>query len=150
MKKILSLLSAWFQMSRPPFHIVGVLPFALGTLMAWRIEHLFSGTVFFLGTLAVVLIMLSTYHAGEYFDYREDTISKKFYPSRFSGGSGIIPANRLPRTVALWTSVVAIVMAGAIGIALQFYYKTGPYTILLGSLGLFPGFFLLDPADPAR
>jgi 1,4-dihydroxy-2-naphthoate polyprenyltransferase len=141
MKKILSSLSAWIQMSRPPFHIVGVLPFALGTLLAWRIEHIFSGPVFFLGTLAVVLIMLSTYHAGEYFDYREDAISKKLYPSRFSGGSGIIPAEKLPRRVALWTSVVAIVLAGTIGIMLQFYFRTGPYTILLGSLGLFPGFF---------
>lgn len=136
-----SFLKAWIQMSRPPFHIVGVLPFALGTLLAWRIEHAFSFPIFALGTLAVILIMLSTYHAGEYFDYKEDAISKKLYPSRFSGGSGVVPAKKLSRRVALWTSIVSILSAGAIGLLLQFHFRTGPYTILLGSLGLFPGFF---------
>ena len=141
MKKLFSDMAAWLQMSRPPFHTVGVLPFALGTLLAWRIEHAFHPWVFSLGTLAVILIMLSTYHAGEYFDYREDEISKKHFPNRFSGGSGIIPANRLPRRVAFGSSIVAILLAGALGLVIQFGFETGPYTILLGSLGLFPGFF---------
>jgi len=141
MTGLLQQLAAWVQMSRPPFHIVGVLPFALGTLLAFRIEHAFSLPVFSLGVLSVILIMLSTYHAGEYFDYREDTISKTFYPNRFAGGSGIIPAKRLPRRAALWTSMISILLAAVAGLVIQFGFETGPYTILLGSLGLFPGFF---------
>ena len=141
MNKLLSDTAAWLQMSRPPFHTVGVLPFVLGTFLAWRIEHAFHPWIFALGTLAVILIMLSTYHAGEYFDYREDEISKKHFPNRFAGGSGIIPANRLPRRIALWTSIAALLLAAALGLVIQFGFETGPYTILLGSLGLFPGFF---------
>jgi 1,4-dihydroxy-2-naphthoate octaprenyltransferase len=43
--------------------------------------------------------------------------------------------------VPLWTSIVAIIIAAAIGIFLQFILKTGPYTLVLGFLGAFPGFF---------
>lgn len=131
----------WVSLSRPPFHTVGVLPFCLGTLLALRLENVFRLDVFALGTFAVVLIMLSTYHAGEYYDIREDTISKKIFPSRFAGGSGVMPAGRVSGKVPLWTSIAAITAAGLIGALLQFYYKTGPYTFFLGVLGAFPGFF---------
>jgi 1,4-dihydroxy-2-naphthoate octaprenyltransferase len=55
------------------------------------LDHLFRVDIFLLGTLAVIMIMLSTYQAGEYFDLQEDTISKSIFPSRFAGGSGVMP-----------------------------------------------------------
>ena len=134
-------LKAWLQLSRPPFHIVGVLPFILGTFLAWRLEGVFNGTIFLLGAAAVVLIMLSTYHAGEYFDYREDELSQRVFKSRFAGGSGVIQAGTLPRQVSLWSSIITLGLAGIIGLTLHFYFRTGPYTLVLGFLGAFPGFF---------
>ena len=91
----------WVTLSRPPFHTVGLLPFFLGTLLAWRLENVFRFDIFVLGSFAVILIMLSTYHAGEYFDIREDTISKSIYPSRFAGGSGVMPTGRISGKVPL-------------------------------------------------
>lgn len=132
---------AWFGLSRPPFHTVGVLPFLLGTLLAWKINGTFDAVVFVLGILAVVLIMLSTYHAGEYFDYVEDEISKREVNNRFSGGSGVIPSGVVSRQVPFWTSFIALAVAAVIGIILQFVLVTGPYTLLLGCLGALPGFF---------
>ena len=134
-------LKGWFGLSRPPFHTVGVLPFILGTYLAWKVDGAFSNTIFVLGVLAVVLILLSTYHSGEYFDYEEDKISKKLVNNMFAGGSGVIPAGVVSRQVPLWTSIVTIILAAAIGIILQFVLKTGSYTLLLGCLGAFPGFF---------
>jgi 1,4-dihydroxy-2-naphthoate octaprenyltransferase len=131
----------WFSLSRPPFHTVGILPFVLGTLLAYKINAIFSMEVFILGVSAVILIMLSTYQSGEYFDYREDEISQRYYKSSFAGGSGVIQAKGMSRSVALWTSIISLILAGAIGIILQFVLKTGPYTLLLGFLGAFPGFF---------
>jgi len=131
----------WVTLSRPPFHSVGVLPFCLGALMAWRMENIFSADIFFLGVFAVFLIMLSTYQAGEYFDLREDTISKAIFPSRFAGGSGVMPTRRVSGNVPLWTSILAFFGAGVIGIILQFVYQTGPYTLLLGAIGALSGFF---------
>jgi 1,4-dihydroxy-2-naphthoate octaprenyltransferase len=134
-------IKGWFGLSRPPFHTVGVLPFILGTFLAWKVDGVFSSTIFMLGVLAVILILLSTYHAGEYFDHEEDKISKKIFHSRFAGGSGVIPAGVVSRKVPLWTSLITFALAAAIGIFLQFVLKTGPYTLVLGCLGAFPGFF---------
>lgn len=131
----------WFVLSRPPFHTVGIFPFVLGTLLAWKTDHVFDGTVFLLGISAIILIMLSTYYTGEYSDYKEDTISKKIYKSRFAGGTGIIPSGIIPRQPLIWVGILTIITAGLIGIILQFFLKTGPYTIPLGAIGLFSGFF---------
>jgi 1,4-dihydroxy-2-naphthoate octaprenyltransferase len=135
------MLQGWFGLSRPPFHTVGVLPFVLGTFLSYRFNAPINLTIFILGVIAVILVMLSTYHAGEYFDYREDEISQRYYKSNFAGGSGVIPKGQLPRAVPFWTSIISFFLAGAIGLILQFYFQTGPYTLLLGCMGAFPGFF---------
>jgi 1,4-dihydroxy-2-naphthoate octaprenyltransferase len=134
-------IKSWIALSRPPFHTVGILPFALGTILAYKINSTVNMEVFLLGVIAVILIMLSTYHLGEYFDYREDEISQRLYKSKFAGGSGVIQAGDMPRSVALWTGLISFLLAGIIGVILQFFLKTGPYTLLLGCLGAFPGFF---------
>jgi 1,4-dihydroxy-2-naphthoate polyprenyltransferase len=135
------ILPAWFQLSRPAFHTVGIMPFILGTFLAYKFNPAISLPIFFLGVAAVILIMLSTYHAGEYFDYQEDEISQRFYKSTFAGGSGVMQTGKLPRSVPLWTSIISFLAAGVIGLLLQFYFKTGHYTLLLGCLGAFSGFF---------
>jgi 1,4-dihydroxy-2-naphthoate polyprenyltransferase len=142
------ILGGWFSLSRPPFHTVGILPFILGTILAYKFTSSVSITIFLLGVLAVILIMLSTYHAGEYFDYQEDEISHRFYKSNFAGGSGIIQKGVLPRLVSLWTSIISFILAGFIGLILQFWFRTGAYTLVLGCLGAFPGFFY--SAKPIR
>ena len=142
------ILGGWFGLSRPPFHTVGILPFILGTVLAYKFTSSVSIAVFLLGVLAVILIMLSTYHAGEYFDYQEDYISHRFYKSNFSGGSGVTQEGILPRSVPFWTSIISFILAGFIGLILQFYFQTGTYTLVLGCLGAFPGFFY--SAKPIR
>ena len=134
-------LKGWIGLSRPAFHTVGVFPFILGSLLAWKIEGSFSTTIFILGVLAVVLVMLATYHSGEYFDHEEDKISKKLFNNMFAGGSGVIPSGVIAREVALWTSLITLFLAAAVGIILQFVLKTGPYTLPLGCIGGFAGFF---------
>jgi 1,4-dihydroxy-2-naphthoate octaprenyltransferase len=109
--------------------------------LAWKVDRLFQGAVFFWGSLAVFLILLSTYHAGEYFDRDEDCLSKSWFNSRFAGGSGIIPSGILSAAVPFWTSILSLLAAFVIGLVLQFHYQTGPYTLLLGALGALPGFF---------
>jgi 1,4-dihydroxy-2-naphthoate octaprenyltransferase len=134
-------IKAWIGLSRPPFHTVGILPFILGTILAYRINSTISIEIFIFGVLGVILIMLSTYHSGEYFDYRGDMISNSLHDNQFAGGTRILLAGKMSSLVPLWTSIVAIIIAAAIGLFLQFILKTGPYTLLLGFLGAFPGFF---------
>lgn len=134
-----------FIMSRPPFHIVGILPFVLGTVMANRLEGVFRLPVFLLSIFAVILIMLVTYYNGEYYDVIEDKISAKSGKSSFAGGSQVIAQNILPRRYARIGSFIALGLSVVIGLVLQFYYRTGGWTIPLGVIGIFFGYFYSNP-----
>ena len=144
MRKITTIghkLSAWVALSRPPFHSVGVLPFILGSVLAGQQTGTFRWAICAWGTLGVVLVMLATYYAGEYWDYAEDTLSKRLGPSRFAGGSRVLQRGLLPRHAALWASFVALLLAFGVGLILQLGYRTGPWTIPLGVMGILGGFF---------
>lgn len=134
-------IQAWLALSRPPFHTVGVLPFMLGTLLANRIHGVFNLQILLLGTVGVILIMLSAYYGGEYWDFVEDTLVAKGEKSKFAGGSGVLQKGILPRQVALTASIASLSLALVVGIVLQFVYKTGPLTLFFGVVGLVAGFF---------
>ncbi|MDH4212089.1 MAG: prenyltransferase [candidate division WOR-3 bacterium] len=134
-------IQAWLALSRPPFHTVGVLPFILGTVLANKTQGVFNFQVLMLGTIGVILIMLSTYYGGEYWDYVEDTLSARNRPSKFAGGSGVLQKGILPRRVALSASIASLSLALVVGIVLQFVYRTGPWTLPFGVAGMFAGFF---------
>jgi len=85
--------------------------------------------------------MLGTYFAGEYWDAAEDTLSGGYGGSRYAGGSGVIQQGLLPRRAPLWGSVVAMVLAIGVGMVLWLGYRTGPWTMPFGLLGIFAGFF---------
>lgn len=134
-------LRAWLALSRLPFHSVGVLPFILGGVLAWRQGGVFRWDVCAWGTLDVVLVMLATYYAGEYWDYAEDVLSARLGPSRFAGGSQVLQRGLLPRHAALWASLASLLLAVGVGLILQLAYRTGPWTIPLATLGMLGGFF---------
>ncbi len=135
----------WIQLSRPPFHLVGLFPFILGAVLAWRTHEIFNWPVFIWSIIAVVLIMLSTYYGGEYHDLKEDRLSSEMERNAFSGGSQAIVKNLLPHKQAMIASYIAIVLAGVIGLILQFHYRTGLWTIPLGVIGMVAGFFYSAP-----
>jgi len=130
---------AWIALSRPPFHSVGVFPYVLGGVVAWRTAGVFNWLNFFIGACGVVFIMLATYYAGEYWDFREDTLSMG--RSRFAGGSQVLQKHLLPRGTALRASVVLLCCALVVGVVLQFVLHTGPWTMVFGVLGILGGFF---------
>lgn len=141
-------LYAWIALSRPPFHSVGLLPFILGGVQAWRELGVFRWAVFFWGSLGVVFVMLATYYAGEYWDYVEDSLSARLGTSRFAGGSQVLQRGLLPRHTALWASLTCLVLAAAVALVLQIGYGTGPLTIPFSVLGMLGGFFY--SAKPIR
>ena len=139
-------LTSFAALARLPFHSVGVLPFALGTVIAWRDAGVFRGDVFALSIIAVILIMLATYAAGERWDVEEDARSQtRAVRSRFAGGSGAVVRGEISRDAALATSIVGLALAAGIGVVLHIVYETGPWTIPLGALGILGGFFYSTP-----
>jgi len=134
-------LYAWFALSRPPFHSVGLLPFLLGTVLAWRLAGACRFDILVWGILGLVLVMLATYYAGEYWDYQEDSMASRIGTSRFSAGSQVIQRGLLPRQHVLWASLVSAMFATGVGVVLQAGYQTGMWTLPLGIIGLLGGFF---------
>jgi 1,4-dihydroxy-2-naphthoate octaprenyltransferase len=113
----------------------------LGGVVAWRLGGSFHWGICAWGTLGVVLVMLATYYAGEYWDYVEDALSVQLGPSRFAGGSRVLQRGLLPRHAALWASLVSLLLAVGVALILQLGYRTGPWTIPFAILGLLGGFF---------
>ncbi len=126
-------------MARPPFHTVGLLPFVLGCVLARQQTGRFRWDVALWGVAGVVLVMLATYLAGEYWDFAEDSLSAG--RSRFAGGSQVVQRGQLPRQAPLWGSIVSLALALGVGLVLQAGYHTGTCTIPLGVIGILGGFF---------
>jgi 1,4-dihydroxy-2-naphthoate octaprenyltransferase len=136
---------AWFVLSRPPFHTVGVMPFVLGSVLAWRLTGALRWDILASGTAGVVLVMLCTYYAGEYWDHAEDSISNSLGRSRFAGGSGVVQRGLLSRRAAFWAAVICLLLALVVALVLQLVYHTGVWTVPFGALGLLGGFFYSAP-----
>lgn len=138
-------IKGWVQLSRPPFHLVGVFPFVLGALLAWHLHGEFHWAVFGWSTAAVVLIMLATYYSGEYYDLKGDILSAERERNAFSGGTQAIVNKLVPHGQARAAGYLSLVLAGMIGVVLYFYYRTGFWTIPLGVVGMMAGFFYSTP-----
>ncbi len=113
--------------------------------MGWWKTGRIDWGLFGFAQLAVVLIMLSTYFAGEYFDYKEDFLSFRKGKSKFAGGSGAIPGGLAVPSAAKIGSIVCLVFAILVGLIIQFFYRTGPWTIPLGAIGIIGGVLYSTP-----
>lgn len=140
-ERLSSLVKGWIDMARVPFHTVGIMPFILGTVLAWKQTGVFNPIVFSLSLLALIMVMLTVYASGEYYDLEGDRLTAQLEKNAFSGGSQAVVKGLIPASHAWVTSLAAAGAAGAIGLALQFYYHTGPWTIPMGTIGLSSAFF---------
>ena len=132
-------LLSWLTLFRLGATARGVLPFLLGAVIAWSQGNPINLAVLALSSLAVIFIMLMTFLINEYYDYEADLINKEFH--RLSGGSRVLPMGLIPRQQSLIAAYVCLSIATIIGLLLYFYYKTGPFTIPLGAVGIFIGYF---------
>ncbi|MDD5120252.1 MAG: prenyltransferase [Candidatus Omnitrophica bacterium] len=138
-------LKDWLLLSRIPFLTVMVLPYILGALLANRISGNFNLPVFLFGLWGAVLVQLVSHYSGEVYDIAEDRLSITLEKNFFSGGSQVVVENRIPqRNVKILIGSV-VLLALAIGCMLQFYFKTGKWTLLLGISGIICGLFYSKP-----
>ncbi|OGP91627.1 MAG: hypothetical protein A2156_15250 [Deltaproteobacteria bacterium RBG_16_48_10] len=128
-----------WKLSRPPFLSVGILPLLLGFVLAWHRGYKGPPGLYLLSSMAVVFIMCMTYYLGEWNDFDGDRLNQKF--NRFSGGSRVLVEGVLPLRVSLFLGYGCLFGAILIGLYIYFRYRTGPWTLLLGGIGIFLGFF---------
>ncbi len=132
-------LLSWLTLFRLGATARGVLPFLLGAVIAWSQGNPINWVVLVLSSLAVICVMLMTFLINEYYDYEADLRNKEFH--RLSGGSRVLPMGLIPRRQSLIAGYVCLAIAGIIGLWLYFYYRTGLFTIPLGALAIFIGYF---------
>ena len=132
-------LLSWLTLFRLGATARGVLPFLLGAVIAWSQGYDINLAVLVLSSIAVICIMLMTFLVNEYYDYETDVTNKEFH--KLSGGSRVLPMGLIPKRQSLIAAHVFLSIAVIIGLLLHFYYKTGPYTIPLGALAIFIGYF---------
>jgi 1,4-dihydroxy-2-naphthoate polyprenyltransferase len=113
-----------------PFLLAGCLPLWVGALLAGVSGLPVRPGVLGASSLAVLALILAAF-AG-----RED----------FCPGAGRCPAWRItsarqPKTLAY----AALAVVAVLGLALQFGWRTGDFTIPLGSLGILGGYFTFAP-----
>jgi 1,4-dihydroxy-2-naphthoate octaprenyltransferase len=113
-----------------PFLLAGCLPLWVGALLAGVSGLPVRPGVLGAGSLAVLALILAAFAGRE----------------AFCPGAGRCPAwkttfTRQPKTAAY----AALTVAAVLGLALQFVWRTGDFTIPLGSLGILGGFFAFAP-----
>lgn len=138
----------WMILARLPFHVAGILPFILGSVIVRYTTGEFDWAIFGLSVFAVELILLTIHYSSEYFDYEVDCLSAEYGKSKFSGGSQILQSGVISKRRSLSASFICAILAIFIGLLLQFRYNTGILTIPFGTLGLFLG--ITYSAKPIR
>ena len=114
-----------------PFLLAGCLPLWVGALLAGVSGLPMRPGVLGAGTLAVAALILAAFAGRE----------------AFSPGAGRCPAWRLtfsarPPEISAYA---ALAVAAVLGLALQFGWRTGDFTIPLGGLGILGGYFSFAP-----
>jgi 1,4-dihydroxy-2-naphthoate polyprenyltransferase len=107
-------LKVWFLETRPQFLLLPLTLILLGTAVAW-----YDGRVN-VGYAVLALVGLLLCHASvnilnDYFDYTSG-VDLKTLKTPFSGGSGILPANKLRPKQVLWYGLICFLLAIPIGI----------------------------------
>ena len=139
MRKLGPYLAAWWRLSRIPFLPLGFLPLILGYVLAWRWGYRGSVELYVLSFAAVILIMWMTYYLSEWGDLEGDRMNKNSNP--FSGGSKVLVEGLLPPRASLVLGCGCLGAAVIIGLIIYLRHQTGPWTLPLGALGIFSGFF---------
>ena len=141
MKQVLTKrrLLSWLTLLRLGATARGVLPFLLGAVIAWSQGYTIDWVVLLVSSIAVVFIMLATFLSNEYYDYETDVSNKEYHS--LSGGSRVLVMGLVSRKHSRIAAHICLFIAGLLGLLLYFYYQTGPFTLLLGVLAVFIGYF---------
>lgn len=127
---------AFISLGRPHFLAGGLLLHALGVAMALYAGAPLNFSALLWGQTAVTATQLMTHYSNEFFDLPADLANPT--PTRWAGGSRVLPQGRLSPSVALTTAVVFAALALSAAIMLALRVQPGRLTLplLLLAMGL--------------
>ena len=111
-------IGAFIKLGRPKFLVGGFVFYGLGAALAVAAGAPFDAARFAWGQLVVTAAQLMTHYANDFFDLEADRANRT--PTRWSGGSRILPDGALPPGVALGAAMVLGALALGATLALAF------------------------------
>jgi 1,4-dihydroxy-2-naphthoate octaprenyltransferase len=123
-----SLARAWdfIRLGRPAFLAGGFVFYGLGVVMAHSTGAPLDLPALLWGQAAVIAIQLATQYSNEYFDLAADCANPT--PTRWAGGSRVLPEKRLPPEAALGTALLMSLLALVAIMALALAARPGLLT----------------------
>jgi 1,4-dihydroxy-2-naphthoate octaprenyltransferase len=137
---------AFVRLGRPKFLIGGFVFYGLGAALAVAAGAPFEAGRYLWGQLMVTAAQLMTHYANDYFDLEADRANRT--PTRWSGGSRILPDGVLPPAAALGAALV--LFAVALGAALAFAMRTPDLPLTLPLAVFMTAFAWAYSAPPLR
>ncbi len=123
---------AFVRLGRPQFLLGGVAFHTLGAALAWN-EGARPDLIAFAWTqFTITAAQLMTHTSNDYFDLAADRLNQN--PSRWSGGSRVLPAGALPPAWALAAAGVTAILA--VGAATVLATRIAPSAVIGTLLGL--------------
>jgi 1,4-dihydroxy-2-naphthoate octaprenyltransferase len=127
---------AFLRLGRLHFLIGGFVFHALGIVIALYRGASFEPRIFLWGQAAITATQLATHYSNDYFDLDADRANRT--PTRWSGGSRVLPENQLPARTALFAAIALSTFALMSGIVLEINLADAPLALplILLALGL--------------
>jgi len=122
----------FIKLSRPFFLLGAALVYALGVGIANYLGVTVDWGLYLLGQAWVTTMQLATHYFNEYFDSPADAANTN--RTLFSGGSGALGEDGLPREVALWAGIAALTGAASITVMLMRAVGPNPALVLVMTL----------------
>jgi 1,4-dihydroxy-2-naphthoate octaprenyltransferase len=98
----------FIRLSRPIFLLGGALLYGLGAAIADYLGQPIDFLTYFFGQITILLIQLMAQYLNEYFNDEEDRDLEN--RTTFSGGSGVLGSEGLPRKTALYAAAFALAL----------------------------------------
>jgi 1,4-dihydroxy-2-naphthoate octaprenyltransferase len=139
-----SSLTIFFRLTRVQFLPLIILPAAVGTALAYRLDHRFYLFYFGLVVVGVILLHLGANAIDDCYDYQNgvDKIANDFFPKDFGGWKP------LPRRMISLRNAKVIsyaLFASSLILAIYFYFVVGLWSLVLGVSGILIAIFYTAP-----
>jgi 1,4-dihydroxy-2-naphthoate octaprenyltransferase len=125
-------LCAFLRLGRPKFLIGGLLLYALGAALAWSDGARCNWDRYAWGQAIITSTQLMTHYANDFFDLAADRANVT--PTRWSGGSRVLPSGTLSPKVALAAALVLGGCALSASILTSARARNAPLTLPLALL----------------
>jgi len=133
----------FIKLSRPLFLLGAVLVYALGVGIAHFLGSEIDWGIYFLGQAWITTLQLATHYFNEYFDSPADKANINRTP--FSGGSGALGDDGLPREVAFWAGIASITGATSFTVMILRANGLNPALLILMGIIFLGAFFYSVP-----